>query len=177
MRVVVRLVLWSVLIGTSAFLAAQNDSAQATAKSSETTAITPSELEKQFTAVIRNGDALKFLSYVPDDGAHLGKHADATTRGEIEEQLTHRTGLYCKLFDSACLASSSMTDDPKTACSYRELLTQSEKVRTASSEITRNGVRQAILIAQAQNQKCGGSVLIDFIFNAQKGEWKLFSIP
>lgn len=131
----------------------------------------PSALERDFIALLRTGDALKFLSYVPEDGVNLGRDAEHSTREAIEEQLTHRTGLYCKLFDSAC-----MTGAP-AACSYRELLTQSEKFRTASTETTRNGVRQAILVAQVQNQKCGGAVLIDFIFNHYEGGWKLFSIP
>jgi len=129
------------------------------------------ELEQKFFDIIRGGDALKFLSYVPEDGVNLGREAQHTTQAEIEDQLTHRNGLYCKLFDSSCITGSP------AACSDRELLTQSEKVRTASTETTRNGVRQAILVAQVQNQKCGGAVLIDFIFNHQQGGWKLFSIP
>jgi hypothetical protein len=134
---------------------------------------TPSELEKSFFAIIRDGDALQFLSYIPEDGVHLGRSAEHTTRDEVEDQLTKKTGLYCRLFDTACLAQEAKAG----ACSYRELLTKSEKVRIASTETTRNNVRQAILVAQVQNEKCGGAVLIDFIFNAQKGGWKLFSIP
>jgi hypothetical protein len=134
---------------------------------------TVSELEQEFFGVVREGDALKLLSYVPEDGVNVGRDAEHTTRAAIEEQLTHRTGLYCKLFDSACLRAGGQAD----ACSYREILTQSEKVRTASTETTRNHVRQAILVAQVQNQKCGGAVLVDFIFNFHQGGWKLFSIP
>ncbi len=129
-----------------------------------------SALEKEFFAVVREGDALKLLSYIPEDGVNLGRDAEHTTRAAVEEQLTHRTGLYCKLFDSSCMTEAG-------ACSYREMLTRSEKVRTASTETTRNHVRQAILVAQVQNEKCGGAVLIDFIFNFHQGGWKLFSIP
>jgi hypothetical protein len=132
-------------------------------------------LEHEFFAIIRNADALKFLSYIPEDGINLGRYGDHTTRAEIEDQLTHRTGLYCKLFDSACIQPDKKAD-PKP-CSYRELLTQSEKVRTASTEATRNNVRQAILVAVVHNEKCAGPGLIDFIFNYQQGGWKLFSIP
>jgi hypothetical protein len=139
--------------------------------------VPPEVLEREFFAVIRNGDALKFLSYVPEDGVHLGRYADHTTRAEVEDELTHRTGLYCKLFDSACIHVESKTDTDGKPCSYRELLTQSEKVRTASTETTRNNVRQAILVAEVHNQKCAGPSLIDFIFNYQQGGWKLFSIP
>ena len=70
-----------------------------------------------------------------------------------------------------------MLSSDRSPCSYRELLTQSGKVRTASTETTRNGVRQAILIAEVHNQKCAGPGLIDFIFNFHQGGWKLFSIP
>lgn len=137
--------------------------------------VSPATLEREFFAVIRDGDALKFLSYVPDDGVNLGRYADHSTRAEVEDQLTHRTGLYCKLFDSACIQAGTKT--AAKPCSYREMLTQSEKVRTASTETTRNNVRQAILVAEVRNQKCAGPGLIDFIFNYQKGGWKLFSIP
>lgn len=141
------------------------------------TATTALELERRFFAILRNGDALQFLSYVPEDGVNLGRYAEHATRAEIEDQLTHHTGLYCKLFDSACLPSGAKPDPAVQPCSYRELLTQSGNVRTASTEATRNGVRQAILVAEVHNQKCSGPALIDFIFNYQQGGWKLFSIP
>ena len=141
------------------------------------TGVSPSALESQFLNIVRSGDALQFLSYIPEDGVNLGRDAQHSTRAEIEDQLTHRTGLYCKLFDSSCIQATAKPDAQAGACSYRELLTQSEKVRTASTETTRNGVRQAILVAEIHNQKCAGPVLIDFIFNYQQGGWKLFSIP
>jgi len=134
----------------------------------------PSVLEHEFFAVLREGDALKFLSFIPEDGVNLGRDPQHTSREAVEEQFTNRSGLYCKLFDSSCLKSGVKQDQQ---CSYRELLTQSDKVRTASTETTRNNVRQAILVAQVENKKCGGTVLIDFIFNAQNGGWKLFSVP
>jgi len=140
----------------------------------ETATPTTSELEKTFFAIVRDGDALQFLAYVPEDGVNLGHDAKPTPRAAIEDQLTHRTGLYCKLFDSGCIAKAAAGVQP---CSYRELLTHSEKARTASTETTRNNVRQAILVAEVQNQKCGGAVLIDFIFNYHQAGWKLFSIP
>ena len=136
---------------------------------------TVSELEKNFFLMLRNGDALQLLSYVPEDGVNLGRDAEHATKISVVEQLTKRTGLYCKLFDTACLQATAEGHVP--SCSYRELLTHSEKVRTASTETTRNNVRQAILVAEVQNQKCAGPGLIDFIFNYQQGGWKLFSIP
>jgi hypothetical protein len=99
------------------------------------------------------------------------------SRSEVEEQLSHRRDLYCKLFDSSCIEAPIKLDAGSRACSDRELLTHSEKVRTAASETVRNSVRQAILVAEVTNARCGGTNLIDFIFNYVHGEWKLFSVP
>ena len=166
--------LWVVLLA-AAYTRAQDASGKAVSAPADGPPAAPStaELEHKFLAILRSGDTSQFLSYVPDDGINLGRDAEHTTRAAVEDQLTHHTGLYCKLFDSSCLPATGAA----AACSSRELLTQSEKVRTASTETTRNGVRQAILVAQVQNQKCGGAVLIDFIFNYHQSGWKLFSIP
>jgi hypothetical protein len=136
-----------------------------------------SELEHDFFAMLRGGDGKQFLSFVSEDGVNLGRDARPTTRAEIQDQFARRSGLYCKLFDSKCIQSTAKLDASAQPCSYRELLTQSEKVRTASTETTRNGVRQAILVAEVHNQRCAGPALIDFIFNYHQGGWKLFSIP
>ncbi len=140
-------------------------------------AISASTLEQDFFAIVRRGDTAQFLTYVPKDGVNVGPNAQLTTRSEIEDQFAHHRGLYCTLFDSSCIQSTIKLDASTPPCSYRELLTQSEKVRTAATEATRNGVRQAILIAEVHNQKCAGPGLIDFIFNYHQGGWKLFSIP
>ena len=134
-------------------------------------------LEREFFAAIRDGDAKKFLSYVPEEGLHVGPQATPLSRAEVEAQLSHHRGLYCKLFDSSCIDAPIKLDASARACSDRELLTHSEKVRTAASETVRNSVRQAILVAEVKNDQCGGTRLIDFIFNNVNGEWKLFSVP
>jgi hypothetical protein len=170
-----RSLVWlTLLLGPALAVAQANPDKPAADKAAATPV---AELEQQVFDVLRQGDALKFLSYVAEDGVNIGRDAEHATRDAVAEQLAQRKGLYCKLFDSACLQSSGEDKASAQSCSYRELLTQSEKVRMASTETKRNGVRQAILVAQVQNQKCGGAVLIDFIFNYQKGGWKLFSIP
>jgi hypothetical protein len=177
-------VLCYLLLGGSVAVCGQSTSAKPvppgetnSASSAGRAATSATALEREFFAILRKGDALKFLSYVPDDGVNIGRDAEHNTRAEIESQLTGRKGLYCTLFDSSCIQSTIKLDASTPLCSYRELLTQSEKVRTASTETTRNGVRQAILVAEVHNQKCAGPGLIDFIFNYRKDGWKLFSIP
>ena len=178
-----RAVIFSAML--SSMLTTQTTSAAAQSASPSSTSRTPhasispqiAALEHDFFAAIRQGNAKKFLSYVPEEGLHVGPQAKPVGRAEVEEQLSHRRDLYCKLFDSSCIDSPIKLDASSRACSDRELLTHSEKVRTAASETVRNGVRQAILVAEVKNKRCGGANLVDFIFNYVQGEWKLFSAP
>ncbi len=177
-RVVLATVSWLTLVMYATCTEAQSASPSGTAKTPQAS-VSPqtAALQRDFFAAIRQGDARKFLSYVPEDGLHLGPQATPTSRAEIEDQLSHHRGLYCKLFDSSCIDTPIKLDASARACSDRELLTHSEKVRTAASETVRNSVRQAILVAEVKNDQCGGASLIDFIFNDVHGEWKLFSVP
>ncbi len=136
----------------------------------------PATLERDFFTAIREGDAKKFLSYVPEQGINVGRRAEHVTRAEIELQFAQHRDLYCKLFDSSCLQPPIKVDDMHR-CSYRELLTHAEKVRTATTEMVRGGVRQAILVAEVKNDQCAGPRLIDFIFNEGHSGWELFSAP
>jgi hypothetical protein len=134
-------------------------------------------LEQEFFGAIRNGDAQKVLSYIPKSGVNAGPDAHHLTREEVEQQFQAHRGLYCYLFDSSCIDAAIDLGNSKRACSDRELLTHSEKVRTASSEVTRNNVQQAILVAEVKNDQCGNVGLVDFIFNLDADGWRLFSIP
>ena len=137
----------------------------------------PEILEREFFAAIREGDATKFLSYVPEQGTNVGGRAEHMSRAEIEQQFAQHRGLYCRLFDSSCIQSPVKFAAGVHACSYRELLTHSDKVRTAATDAVRGGVRQAILVAEVKNDQCSGLGLIDFIFNEGHNGWQLFSVP
>ena len=154
-------------------LAAAQSSGSDKARAAET----PNALAQDFFAAIRSGDSDKILSYISDRGVNLGSNAQHATRDEIEQQFRRHRSLYCKLFDSACIDAPINLESSNRTCSYRELLTHSEKVRTAASEVTRNGVRQAVLVAEIKNDECPNQKLIDFIFNLDADGWKLFSIP
>lgn len=134
-------------------------------------------LERNFFAALREGDDRKLLSYIPEGGVDVGTNGHHETRERIEQQFHLHQGLYCKLFDSSCINAPIDLGNSARTCSYRELLTASEKVRTASSEVTRNGVQQAVLVARIENKQCPNDKLIDFIFNLDADGWKLFSIP
>ncbi len=136
------------------------------------------KLEKEFFALLRAGDVKQFLSYVSEGGVNVGKHAQHLSKDEVQGQMERHEGLYCTLFDSACIQSEIRLDQSNVrACSYKEMLIKSKKVRLASTETTRNGVRQAFLVAEIKNDHCAGVGLIDFIFNLEADGWKLFSIP
>jgi len=136
-----------------------------------------STLEQDFFAALREGNSDRVLSYVSEGGVNVGQNAQHETRQEVEQQLQTHQGLYCKLFDSSCIHSAINLGNSARSCSYRELLTHSETVHTASSELTREGVQQAVLVARVQNKQCPSDKLIDFIFNLNADGWKLFSIP
>ena len=157
-------------------LPAESQSPSSTS-STHLTAPAPTILEREFFAAIRDGDAKKFLSYIPERGLNVGSRAEHITRAEVEQQFAQHRGLYCKLFDSSCIQSTLKLDNSVQPCSYRELLTHSEKVRAAATEAVRGGVRQAILVAEVKNDQCAGLGLIDFIFNEGDGAWELFSAP
>ena len=154
---------------------ARAQSGSSTSTSTHPAAEPLAELEREFFAAIREGDAKKFLSYVPEQGINVGPRAQHVSRPEIEQQFTQHRDLYCKLFDSSCIQIK--LDVGAYVCSYRELLTRSEKVRTAATEAVRGGVRQAILVAEVKNDQCAGIGLMDFIFNEAHGGWHLFSVP
>ena len=139
------------LAGFSGLAAAQSSTEGKSCSSASTTA-----LEKEFFGAIREGDTKKFLSYVPQDGVNFGPRSQHLTRDDVEQQLLSHHGIYCKLFDSSCMLDAAINlENSGRACSYRELLTRSEKVNTAASEITRGGVRQAVLVARnSENDQC-----------------------
>jgi hypothetical protein len=134
-------------------------------------------LEQEFFAAVRSGDSAKILSYIPERGVNVGSETQHVSRKDIEEQFQSHRGLFCKLFDSSCIGAAINLGNSLRTCSDRELLTHSAKVRTASSEMTRNGVQQAVLVAEVKNDQCSNAGLIDFIFNLDADGWKLFSIP
>lgn len=163
----------ALLLGTPCILSAQFSSAP-----SKPAAVSPpSSLERRFFAAIRDGDTQKVIAYIPQGGVNVGPEAQHATYAEVEEQFQAHRGLYCKLFDSSCIEATINVGNSARTCSYRELLSDSQKVRTAASEVTRSGVRQAVLVAQVKNDKCPSQTLIDFIFNLQADGWRLFSIP
>ena len=164
---------WLVLLARS-FSSAQSASPPSTP---HPPAPEPAVLEREFFAAIREGDAKKFLSYVPEQGVGIGPRTEHVSRAQIERQFAQHRDLYCKLFDSSCIRSPIKLDNSLRPCSYRELLTHSEKVRTAATEAVRGGVRQAILVAEVKNDQCSGLGLIDFIFNEGNSGWELFSVP
>ena len=178
-RTVILSAMLSSMLTTQTTSAAAQSASPSGASRAPHSSISPqtAALERDFFAAIRQANARKFLSYVPEEGLHVGPQAQPLRRAEVEEQLSHRRDLYCKLFDSSCIDTAIKLDASSRACSDRELLTRSEKVRTAASETVRNGVRQAILVAEVKNNRCGGANLVDFIFNYVQGEWKLFSAP
>ncbi len=176
-RAVICVAMFLIALPTSSARAQSTSTTGASKPQAASTSPQTAALQHDFFAALRDGNVNKFLSYVPEEGLHVGPEATLVSRADIEDQMSHHRGLYCKLFDSSCIEAPIKLDASSRACSDRELLTHSQKVRTAATETVRNHVRQAILVAEVKNDACGGARLIDFIFNEVQGQWKLFSAP
>lgn len=161
------------LLAITCTMSAQSSPAPSKSKSTQS----PSSLEHEFFDALRDGNAQKILSYIPQSGVNIGRQPQHATYAEVEQQFQSHRGLYCKLFDSACIDTTIDLGNSARLCSYRELLKHSDKVRTAASEVTRGGVPQAVLVAQVKDEQCPSQTLIDFIFNLDADGWRLFSIP
>jgi hypothetical protein len=145
-------------------------------KSKAETKVTPAVLQREFFDAIRAGNTQKVLSYIAK-GVNVGAEAKHVTQDQVEQEFLAHRGLYCILFDSSCIQAPINLENSARTCSYRELLTHSKDVHTAASEITRNEVRQAVVVARIKNDGCPNQKLIDFVFNLDADGWKLFSIP
>jgi hypothetical protein len=165
------------LLGAVLAIAIAPASAQAGSPQSSSKSQPVKELEQQFFAALRAGDADKVLSFIPNSGVNVGSRPEHVDRADVEQQFKAKRGLYCKLFDSSCIDAKIDLGNSAQACSDRELLNHSQTVRTRSSEIERSGVQQAVLVAEVKNDQCANAGLIDFIFNLDADGWKLFSIP
>jgi len=152
--------------------AAQSSPTQSKAE----TKVTPAALQREFFDAIRAGDARKVLSYIAKV-VNVGPEMQHVTQDQVEQEFLAHRGLYCKLFDSSCIQAPINLGNSDRTCSCRELLTHSQEVHTAASAITRNNVRQAVLVARIENDGCPNQNLIDFVFNLDADGWKLFSIP
>src|SRR5271157_5916594 len=85
-------------------------SASGASISQQTASEPTAALERELFAAIREGDAKKFLSYVPEQGMNVGPQAKHMTRSEVEQQFAQHRDLYCKLFDSSCIQSAIRLD-------------------------------------------------------------------
>ena len=165
------------VIAALGFIGAGRGMAQSSsAKSNADASVTPAALQREFFDAIRAGDAQKVLSYIAK-GVNVGPEAKHVTQDQVEQEFVAHRGLYCTLFDSSCIQAPINLENSARTCSYRELLTHSKDVHPAASEITRNGVQQAVLVARIKNDGCPNQNLIDFVFNLEADGWKLFSIP
>lgn len=165
------------LMAALGFMCAGRVMAQSSStKSKAETKVTPAALQREFFDAIRAGDTQKVLSYIAK-GVNVGPEMQHVTQDQVEQEFLAHRGLYCKLFESSCIQAPINLGNSVRSCSYRELLTHSKDVHTAASEITRNDVPQAVLVARIKNDGCPNQNLIDFVFNLDADGWKLFSIP
>jgi hypothetical protein len=132
------------------------------------------KLEQSFVLAIKAKDTEAFLRLVSDGGMYLGVDAEKSSKKAIANQIGARKGVYCLLFESACLRAETRRD----TCSYSQLLSDGDEEHTSTTLGNFDNRAQAELTVMVRNDKCNsGPESLSFIFNHEPSGWKLVAIP
>jgi hypothetical protein len=132
------------------------------------------ELEQSLVLSIKAKDAESFLGLVSDGGMYLGVDAEKSSKKAIADQIGARKGVYCLLFESACLSAETRRE----TCSYSQLLSDSDEVHTSTTLGNFDNHAQVEITLMVRNYKCNsGPESLNFIFNHEPSGWRLVAIP
>lgn len=148
------------------------------------------ELEKefaqaveQFLALLESGEPEKFPDLCSEDGVVFGLDPPAIPLKKIREEIENRTGIYCLLFDTACLRKQAAGQKSGKPDSGR-LLSVRERLRSATA-------REARIALTAVDELWAGDLQlelefpappprrregIEFSFERTGGGWRLIAI-
>lgn len=147
------------------------------------------ELEKefaraaeQFLALLESGDPEKFPDLCSEDGVVFGLDPPAVPLKQIRKEIENRTGVYCVLFDTACLRQQAA--EQKSGKSAAGLLSVRERLRSATA-------REARIELTAVDELWAGDLqvelelpsppprrreVLEFSFERTGGGWRLIAI-
>ena len=132
------------------------------------------KLEQSFVLAIKAKDTEWFLRLVSDGGMYLGADARKSSKKAIANQIGARQGVYCLLFELACLRAETSRDTG----SHSQLLSDGDEVHTSPTLGNFDNRAQAELTEMVRNYKCNsGPEPLSFIFNHEPSGWKLVAIP
>jgi hypothetical protein len=147
--------------------------------SKEKTAAVPKDLEElqeHFLRAIKEKNAHLFLGFVSDDGIYLGVDSEKLPKKDVAREIRMRKGVYCLLFDSACLRAE--THDETCSYSYSEMLSDLDKLKISTSLGHYQNTPQAEITVSVRDYRCPSNPeMLNFIFNRERSGWRLVAIP
>jgi hypothetical protein len=159
-------------------------SAQTQPKAAECpVSVSRDELQKELSRItfraieaIKSGQPERLMPLFSSTGVEVGVDGPKMSLGSIRNEMSGRTGIYCLIFDSSCLATEMNAGRKKAGLSsfdgeilsYRDYLMKK-----------RPAVRAKLW---AISQRCGGSATtedtyIDLEFQRQVDGWRITAIP
>jgi len=134
---------------------------------------------KKLVEAIEKGDPAEFLAFCSRRGVNFGTDEPDMPLGEIRKQIQGRYGVYCLLFDTACLRKQPGWE---REYSYRELISMAaEREIKVSKEIVREpgGLPGDVLICLKGGpvEKVPHMNPLVFQFLRERGKWKLGANP
>jgi hypothetical protein len=146
--------------------------------SKEKTAAVPKDLEElqeHFLRAIKDKNAHLFLGFVSEGGMYLGVDGEKLPKSNIARQIKMKKGVYCLLFDSACLKAETH----KESCSYSQLMSDADELKAGTTLGNYKNTPQAEIIVGIRGHRCEtyGLQSLNFIFNKEPSGWRLVAIP
>ena len=133
------------------------------------------ELQQRFLLTIREKKADLFLRFVSEGGMYLGVDGEKLPKSNLARQIKMKKGVYCLLFDSACLKAETH----KESCSYSQLMSDADELKAGTTLGNYKNTPQAEIIVSVRGHRCEtyGVQNLNFIFNKEPSGWRLVAVP
>ena len=127
------------------------------------------ELQQRFLLAIKEKKADRFLGFVSEGGIYLGVDGEKLPKSNLARQIKMKKGVYCLLFDSACLR----TETHDETCSYSEMLSDGDRLKISTSLRNYEHTPQAEITVSVRGYPCASNPeMLNFIFNREASGWR-----
>jgi hypothetical protein len=130
---------------------------------------------QKLVAVLENGAPEEFPDFVSSRGLSFGYDTPAIALSSIKEDIARKTGLYCALFDTACLRVEGAKYEERV----EKLVSSRDKINLLPQtvHISRGSATSgSAVLCVLRDDGCDSSRAVIFTFSLKDGEWKLVSL-
>ena len=138
---------------------------------------------RAFVAALKTGAPAAVLPYLSPRGLVLDMDGERATLAEVRRQFAHKSGLYCRWFDTPCLKQeienqsggvfTQRTSEPR---SYRDILQLADRAEftvALDPDTPSQGSASVCLRGPRLSPDANGGYLLEFGFERTAGGWKL----